>query len=206
MSVTSTPKKGLTRAQISLYWKSFSAACAELGLRSREERENYRKKTMLAAAGKVSLKDLDRTSDFDAVLARFFADAGDYQRAAEASVQDAKRLGFLIKVCCCQLMQLKGGDQQLAWRYLDGILDRSQISHGRNLDNDGYWLDLSFREAHSVFSMLDTHRRRLLRPWRGNLSFSPRLRYSVDGPIFCRYNVDESYYANQPFAVGLSND
>ena len=201
-----TRKNGLTRAQISLYWKTFSAACAELGLRSRAERENYRKKTMLEAAGKVSLKDLNRTSDFDAVLARFFADAGDYQRAAEASVQDAKRLGFLIKVICCQLMQLTGGGQQSAWSYLGGVLDQAKISHGRNLDNGGYWLDLSFREAHSVFSMLDTHRRRLLRRWRGNSSFSPHLRYCIDGPILYRCSVDEDYYANQPFAVGLSND
>ena len=201
-----TRKNGLTQPQISLYWKTFSAACAELGLRSREERENYRKKTMLEAAGKVSLKDLNRTSDFDAVLARFFADAGDYQRAAEASVQDAKRLGFLIKVICCQLMQLTGGGQQSAWSYLGGVLDQAKISHGRNLDNGGYWLDLSFREAHSVFSMLDTHRRRLLRKWSSHLEFSPKYSYRIDGPILYRENVGEHYYVNYPFAVGFSND
>lgn len=199
-----TRKNGLTRAQISLYWKTFSAACAELGLRSREERENYRKKTMLEAAGKVSLKDLNRTSDFDAVLARFFADAGDYQRAAEASVQDAKRLGFLIKVLCIQLMQLKGGDETAARGYLGGLFDQARLSHGRTLDNDGYWLDLSFTNARKVFSMLDTHRRWLLRQWRGSSSFSACLSYRIDGPILVRQDVGEGYYDSIPFAVNLT--
>ena len=197
-------KKGLTKAQIALYWRAFSAACSELGIRSRKECEEYRKKAMLEATGKGSIKELKRTADFDAVLGRFYADAGDFQKAAETAVQDAKRLGFLIKVLCIQLMQLKGGDETAARGYLGGLFDQARLSHGRTLDNDGYWLDLSFTNARKVFSMLDTHRRRLLRQWRGSSSFSTCLSYRIDGPILVRQDVGEGYYDSIPFAVNLT--
>lgn len=197
-------KKGLTKAQIALYWRAFAAACSELGIRSRKECEEYRKKAMLEATGKGSIKELKRAADFDAVLGRFYADAGDFQKAAETAVQDAKRLGFLIKVLCIQLMQLKGGDETAARGYLGGLFDQARLSHGRTLDNDGYWLDLSFTNARKVFSMLDTHRRRLLRQWRGSSSFSACLSYRIDGPILVRQAVGEGYYDSIPFAVNLT--
>ena len=106
MRVKKAKDNGLTNAQVTLFWKAFSAACFSLGIRGKEDREIYRKEVMFSATGKESIKDLNRTTDFDAVLQRFYADANDYQRAAETAVQDAKRLAFLIKVICLQLMQL----------------------------------------------------------------------------------------------------
>ena len=68
---------------------------------------------------------------------------------------------------------------------------------------EGYWLDLTFTNARKVFSMLDIHRRRLLRSWRGNSAFSPRYSYCIDGPILIRQNVGERYYDNLPFTVNF---
>jgi hypothetical protein len=200
-----TKAKGLTQAQISLYWKSFSAACEELGLRGRAERDNYRRAAMLEAVGKASLKDLNRTSDLDAVLSRFHADAGNYSVASDSGEQDVKRMAYLIKVICLQLMQIKGGDLSEARAYLGGILDQARLPNGHNLDDDGYWVDMSPKQAKAVFAMLDTHRRRLLRNWSSRSTFSPTIRYEVDGMVLTRQEVPKNYYATIPFRVNLRN-
>lgn len=201
MSVKSTPKNGLTKAQISLFWRVFSAACRNLGLRGHEETEKYRKNLLLTETGKDSLKALDRTKDFDAVMRRLSVDSGDWQMAAAASIQDEKRLGYLIKVVCIQLMQLKGGDVAVAGDYLGGLLDRANVANGQYLSGEGYWLDLTFQQARKVFTMLDTHRRRLLRPWSPVSKFSPGIRYEVQGPVLIRQEVPAGYYEKIPFRI-----
>lgn len=194
-------KNGLSKAQISLYWRAFSAACSALGLSTKTECEKYRHDVMLEEAGKGSIKDLSKTADFDAVLARFRADAGNYSAASDAGGQDLKRMAYLIKVICLQLMQLKGGDPVEARAYLGGLLDQARIPNGRSLDDDGYWVDMSPAQAKSVFAMLDTHRRRLLRRWSSKSAFSPGIRYEVSGPIVMRAEVDRDYYASVPFRI-----
>lgn len=198
---TINAKTALTQAQISLYWRRFAQACSSLGLTSKEEREQYRLAVMVETTGKKSLRDLNRTNDFDAVLRRFSADSGDYQMAAAASIQDEKRIGYLIKVVCIQLMQLKGGDVASARDYLGGILEQARIPNGRNLDDDSYWLDLTFSQAHKVFMMLDTHRRRLLRPWAKFAAFSPGVRYEIQKQLLIRQEVPRDYYTNIPFTI-----
>ena len=49
--------------------------------------------------------------------------------------------------------------------------------------------------------MLDTHRRRLLRKWQSRSSFSPHIRYEINGPILIRVEVDLGYYDAIPFRV-----
>lgn len=193
--------KPLTKEQISLFWKAFAAACSNLGLTDRQEQEDYRHEVMLVEAGKTSLKELNRTTDLDACLRRFRADAANYADAIDASLQDAKRLAYLIKVICCQIMQLKGGDEASARSYLCGLLDQARIINGRSLDDDGIWLDLDINNAKKVFAMLDTHRRRMLRRWQSSSRFSPRVRYTVDGPIVIREEIPSSYYSAVPFKV-----
>lgn len=191
----------LTKAQVSLYWKAFAAACQNLGITDKAEREEYRRSTMLAACGKSSMKELSKTSDLDAVLSRFHADAGHFEEAINCGDQDKKRWAYLIKVLSLQLMQLKGGDQVEARAYLGGLLDQARLPNGRNLDDDGYWVDLSIADARRVFAMLDTHRRRLLRKWQSLSAFSPHVRYEMNGPIMIRQEVPSDYYANIPFQV-----
>lgn len=191
----------LSKLQVSLYWKAFSAACSNLGLIEKEEREKYRRDVMREASGKSSLKELNRTSDFDAVLSQFRADSGEYSAASDAATQGLSRFGFLIKVLCLQLMQLKGGSPEEARAYLGGLLDQARIPNGRSLDDDGYWVDMPEPKAQAVFAMLDTHRRRLLRRLGAKSAFSPVIRYEVDGPIVIRQEVPRDYYAGIPFVV-----
>ena len=191
----------LSKAQVSLYWKAFSAACSNLGLSGKEECEKYRRAVMREASGKVSLKELNRTSDFDAVLSQFRADSGEYSAASDAATQGLSRFGFLIKVLCLQLMQLKGGSPEEARAYLGGLLDQARIPNGRSLDDDGYWVDMPEAKAQAVFAMLDTHRRRLLRRWSTRATFSPYLRYELMGPVVIRQEVPKNYYADIPFRV-----
>ena len=192
---------GLSKAQMALYWRAFSAACHNLGLTTKAECEQYRHDVMVAETGKGSIKELSKTSDFDAVLARFQADAGCYFAASDAGSQNLTRIAYRIKVLCLQLMQLKGGDPSEAREYLGGLLDQARLPNGRSLDDDGYWVDMSQKQAKAVFAMLDTHRRRLLRRWSARATFSPYIRYELMGPVLIRQEVPKNYYADIPFRV-----
>ena len=46
--------------------------------------------------------------------------------------------------------------------YIGGILDQSGIAPVRS-DGDGYWMNIPSTSLVSVFQMLDTHRRRLVK-------------------------------------------
>ena len=199
-----TGKNGLTERQQAMFWAVFNKACAAQGIFGYADKSEYRHKILKEETGMCSLISLDRTTDFDRVMFRIACDAGDFEQAANFSVSDARRMGYLIKVCCCQLMQLKGGDEADARRYLGGLLDQARVPNGRNLQDNSYWLDCSPSQSHKVFQMLDTHRRRLLRD-RGmrRTTFEPRKRYTVDGPILTCETVSDDYYTSAPFSVVL---
>ncbi len=195
----------ITPPQIRRYWQACHAACQNLGISGSQAVDEYRRSVMQEVCGKTSVKQLDRTADFDAVMSRFYEDAGDYSNASQYLVGDSRRVGYIIKVCAIQLMQLKGSDQREARRYLAGVLDQCRIAHGVQLDTDTYWMDLTFGEAMKVFQILDTHRRRLMRGYSSRqTTFSPCVRYVLSGPILIRQHVPADYYATQPFNVTLS--
>ncbi|MBO7206398.1 MAG: hypothetical protein J6W10_02160 [Kiritimatiellae bacterium] len=191
----------LSKAQVSLYWKAVSAACQNLGIQGKVEREEYRKSVMEATTGKTSIKELSRTGDFDAVISQLRSDAGCFELAIDSADQAKKSWAYLIKVISIQLMQLKGGEPFEARAYLSGLLDQARLPNGRSLDDNGYWVDLSIADAKRVFAMLDTHRRRLLRKWQSRSSFSPHIRYEINGPILIRVEVALGYYDAIPFRV-----
>ena len=200
MPVKSTPKNGITKAQISLFWRAFSAACRNLGLRGHVETEKYRKNLLLKETGKDSLKALDRTKDFDAVMHRLSVDSGDWETAAKFAAGDDYRLGVMIGICCRQIMQLKGVPEgsDAAENYLRGVLRQSRICTVRNAGSS-FWLDVSYGSAQAVFAMLDTHRRRLLtgfsRAYRPFLGFDPTVVYKpYDGGLQLSFN--KSAYAD----------
>ena len=195
--------KVLTPAQQSLYWRMHKKACDALGIFAHAEREEYRKRVMRESTGKEHLELLSRTGDFDAVLRRFSADAGDFDKSGHFAVSEERRLGYLIKVCCLQLMQLKGVAEADARRYLGGVLDQCRIANGVRTDDDSYWLDVPFGQAHKVFMMLDKHRQRLLHLHSGPTTFNPSVRYEVNGPILIRTSVAPNYYAAAPFKVNF---
>lgn len=174
------PATTLTKAQISAYWRAASVAAWTIG----EPLEKYRKKVMLEECGLRSVKDLNRTTDFDRVMARFLADAGDYESAAKYAVGDSLRKAVLIRICCAQVMQLLGvtsGSSQ-ALEYLAGIIRQANLKCGYDT---AFWMDCPPDSLTDLFAMLDTHRRRLLKRLfdgdsaHGFLGFDPSVVYTV---------------------------
>lgn len=201
MPVKSTPKKALTKAQISLFWRAFSAACRNLGLRGHVETEKYRKNLLLKETGKDSLKALNRTKDFDAVMHRLSADAGNWEMAAKFAAGDEYRVAVMINIVCRQIMQLKGVPEgsDAAMNYLKGVLNQSKICTFEKRSDSSFWMDISRDSALSVFAMLDIHRRRLLAGYVHGCEtlkgFDPTIVYKPhDGGI--KFIFDKSAYAD----------
>ena len=195
----------LTPAQIKAFWRAFAAARAAVVPR---DAETWRRKILFEETGKASLRELDRTGDFERVMHRLWSEAGDWEEAARFCTGDADRLGFLIKTCAAQIMQLAGRDESDARRYLEGVLAQSRIVHGTYTASGEFWMDVPLASAAKVFQMLDTHRRRLLREAAPKMAaaFSPKVRYVVDGPIVIRQGVSTQFYADEPLRVEVRKD
>ena len=191
----------ITPKQKAAYWAAFQSACFNMGLSGREEKDYYRHRAMREACGKESINALNTTHDFEAVMHRFYVDAGDFEQAAKYAVADAHRMAMLIKIECCQIMQLTGSSEAEAQRYLGGVLDQSRIANGRHTDTGTYWLDVAPANLTKLLAILDTYRRRLLRRIidRGvvdNLTFFPGHRYTVSP--YTRTPVAAGYYRDLP--------
>ena len=174
--------KGLTRPQIAAYWRAATSAAREAGVPV----DDYRKRVMREECGVTSVKQLNRTHDFDAVMRRFAEDVGDYAMASKYAVADIHRMSVLIRICCEQVLQLKGYPMgsTAARDYLAGVIGQSHIQCSTGPNDPSYWLDISPDSLNAVFAMLDTHRRRLLRrilpPGHSvNLGFDPESFYRM---------------------------
>ena len=179
--------QGLTKPQIAAYFRAANAAARALG----EPLDAYRKRVMKEVCNATSLKQLNRTNDFDAVMTRFAEDAADYQSACHYAVGSGRRLAVLIAAVCEQVMQLKcletaetgaPATTTPAEDYLRMILNRS--GNLRSNQAGGWWLDLSDTNLQAVFAMLDTHRRRLIR----------RLNHSTSGSVPLAFSMDIGYF------------
>ena len=191
----------ITVKQKAAYWAAFQSACFNMGLTGREEKDYYRHRAMREECGNESINDLNATGDYDKVMHRFYVDAGDFEQAAKYAVADIHRVAMLIKIECCQIMQLPGSSDAEAQRYLGGVLDQSRIANGRHTDTGTYWLDVAPDNLTKLLAILDTYRRRLLRRIidRGvvdNLTFFPGHRYTASP--YTRTAVASGYYANLP--------
>jgi len=156
---------GITPAQRSAFFRALQAASIELGHDTPEEREDYRKAVMREETGKEHLAELSRTHDFDACMRRFAADAGDFEAASRFAVADDARKAALVRICCAQVLQLKGcaaGTAEAA-DYLSGIVEQARIPCGRDMLDSSFWMDCNPDHLVTLFQILDTHRRRLLR-------------------------------------------
>ena len=156
----------MTPAQTALFWRQFSAACSALGHTTTADREEYRHAVLREEAGVESMKELADNGAIDRVLARFAADAQDYQAAANYATGGVRRLAALVKDCIVQVLLLADNPADPS-AYLRGILRQSLLMAGRQqllTGGDGdLLLDIDERSIRKVFMMLDTHRRRLLR-------------------------------------------
>ena len=157
--------KTLTPAQRAAFFRALQVACIELGHDTAEAREAYRKTVMREETGKEHLAQLSRTADFDACMRRFATDAGDFEAASRFGVADVARKAALVRICCAQVMQLKGAPAGStdAIDYLSGIVEQVRVPCGRNLIDSSFWLDVNPDSLTVLFQILDTHRRRLLR-------------------------------------------
>ena len=179
--------QGLTKPQIAAYFRAACAAARALG----EPLDAYRKRVMKEVCNATSIKQLNRTSDFDAVMTRFAEDADDYLSACHYAVGSGRRLAVLIAAVCEQVMQLKCLESTAtgaiasatpAEDYLRSILNRS--GNIRKDTAGGWWLDLTYTNLQAVFAMLDTHRRRLIR----------RLNHSTSGSVPLAFSMDIGYF------------
>ena len=190
----------ITPAQRNAFFRAMSAACQNLGLDTQDDRELYRKQVMREECQKEHLAQLSRTTDFDRCMARFANDAGDWQTAIKFASGDAYRMAVIIKICCYQIMQLKGvpSGSDAANQYLAAILERSRIACGTYANDASFWMDVSKDSLLTVFQILDTHRRRLLSAYPsldGMKSFEADIVYTPrPGGITVRW--DKAYYAS----------
>lgn len=175
--------QSLTKPQIAAYFRAAGAAARALG----EPLDDYRKRVMKEVCNATSIKQLNRTNDFDAVMTRFAEDAADYQSACRYAVGSGRRIAVLIGAVCEQVMQLKSLETSAttgeisttapAEAYLRSILSRS--GNLRSDQTGGWWLDLTDSSLQSVFAMLDTHRRRLIRRLNKSTSSSVPISFSM---------------------------
>lgn len=207
----SKPTK-ITQKQRLAFFRACHAACVNLGYSSAEEREEYRKRVMREETGKAHLADLGRTEDFDKVMKRFAADAGDYETACRFAVGDEARKAALIRICCAQVMQLKvapAGSTDAA-DYLSGIVEQARVPCGRNLIDSSFWLDVNPGSLTVLFQILDTHRRRLLQQMldgdtaRVVLGFEPTVRYELLPAGGVRLIYDANAYADLSSSIHIN--
>lgn len=167
----------LSKPQLGLFWRAFQKACVEQKLKTTTEREAYRKAVMLEECSCAHMADLNKTDDFERIMLRLNLDAGDFIAAAEFEGGNERRKAHLVEVCAAQLMQLQGTAEDEALGYVIGVIQQAQFSC--RTDGVMWWLDLIEDQLDSLFAMLDTHRRRLLKAdgWKKGLKFNPKHQY-----------------------------
>ena len=202
----------ITQRQRMAFFRAHHAACVNLGLSTTGEREAYRKRVMREEAGREHLADLGRTADFDKVMKRFAADAGDYETACRFAVGDEARKAALIRICCAQVLQLNGhrtGSEDAA-NYLAGIVEQARVPCGRTLLDSTFWMDISPDTLIVLFQILDTHRRRLLRGLldgrtaRSFLGFDPAAHYELLPGGGVRLIYDAQAYADLSSSIEVN--
>lgn len=207
-----TKQPGLTPAQRSAFFRALSAASIEFGHDTPAAREAYRREVMREETGKEHLAQLSRTKDFDACMRRFAADAGDYEAASRFAIADDARKAALVRICCAQVMQLKGctaGTTEAA-DYLSGIVEQARVPCGRDIHDSSFWMDCAPGSLLTLFQILDTHRRRLLRgildprTARTFIKFDPGIVYQPlpDGGLRIKY-VPRAYSSLESVRVNV---
>lgn len=166
----------LSKAHTNKFWKLFQEACQEslpTGC-DKATKDAWRKKLIFDSTGQTSLTRVRPGQQYERLMAAT-ADMTDNwsERLYWSTCQERKYL-HLIGACVTQIGQIT--QETHAWSYVKGVLKQA------NWPDD--WQDVSSEMLHSVFMMLDTHRRRLLdrAGWAGAkhgqpLGFKPERTY-----------------------------
>jgi len=209
MNAKSRTRNPVTRAQYPKFFTLLRKAALNLGLDTPQEVEDYRHRVMREEAGCDSIKQLNRKSDYDACIKRFAADAGEYLEAIEIGLQETRRRAYVVKVMSVQIMQLKGGDENDARNYLEGIINQAKIPCGVRTTDNSFWMDVSPRSLQNLIQILDTYRRKLLKSNFPDypVKFDDTVRYEIDGSIKTRYTgISSDYYSELPFCVNVRKE
>lgn len=195
--------QGLSQAQLPKFFAMLRRAALNLDLHTTEEVEQYRHQVMREEAGVESVKQMNRTSDYDAVMRRFAADAGDYLDAIDFDAQEQKRRAYVIKVLAIQIMQLKGVEPVESRKYLDGILKQAKLASLVS-NGDTFYLDVTLENLQKALQILATYRRRLLKELRfSGTAFNDTVCYVNDWPIIIVNHVEKGFYEKLPFSVNV---
>ena len=119
-------------------------------------------------------------------MGRILSDCGDYEGACKYINGDERRLVRMIEACADQLMQIMGGFDESADKYIIGIC--KQAGYPVYCNGPTYLMDIAATQLFAVFQMLDTHRRRLIKKeehYTGRLAFDVGASYvRNDGGLF----------------------
>ena len=187
------------------FFANLHKAATALGYTSKEQEEAYYKRVVQEEAHCTSVRLIASQAAFDACLARFAADSGDYQGAVDLETEKLKRTAYVVKVMSCQIMQLKDLGVTNARAYFEGIIKQSRLPVGFHSDGTTFYLDMQQGYLLTVLQILDTHLRKLKKQHfpQFPLSFDDRIRYVRDGGFLMREKCEKHYFANLPFSVNL---
>ena len=152
----------MTEKQMRQYRVAVAMAAAERGLKSKEEIEEYRKAVLLEETGKASSKEVGNGSEYEGLMRRHYADAGQWEMAAMYCGGDEKRFAAMADDCARQIVELKGWKEGDSLHYLRGVLERMGFER-RPTCGDSWWMDYPAATPRTVFLILDTYRRSLVR-------------------------------------------
>ena len=206
----------MTRAQLKTFFRAVSRAASAQGLVGREAVEAYRREVMREEAGADHAADIDPGAGYDRVMYRLAVDGGDWAAASRFATGEERRMAHLVEQCARQVIELKTIEDEPramftpeavaaegdAVAYVVGCLRQAGLLVTQTPAGD-WWADISGAAAFSVFRMLDTHRRRLLKRlgWGGALAFDPASAWLLDGVILTAGTL----YGHQtsPIRVGV---
>lgn len=154
----------MTNKQIRLFFSELRKACSALGIEGKAQRDEYRRRIMWEECHAEHLKDMNGTLDFEHLMLRMASDASDFETASKFSTGESRRIGAMIDDCARQVFELSGyaGDVNARLAYILSILAQSGCRTIRP-KSSVWWMDLGEDKPMRVFSILDTHRRRLIR-------------------------------------------
>lgn len=114
-------------------------------------KEDWRRELNLDTTGHYSTKEMNQTTDFDAVMMELAIMADDYYWINRLSTANERRLRHIIQWFMHDLEYLT--KEQVRWGYIQGICKQAGYSDSL--------LDCPITDLTKVMQMVDTHVRRL---------------------------------------------
>lgn len=187
----------LSDKQQAMFWALWAKAeREELSVKAtRQERDTARRGVMFRACGRISLKDVNPTGDFDRLMYTVASLAGDYQAMAYWVNAGERRTAHMIGECARQIGEIANVPK--GWEYCRSLFVQAGLPPA--------WMDIPDGLLFATFEMLDTHRRRLLKRdhgWKGKLLCQP-LGFNPNR-IYIRSGLTVSYYDPLPVVAPSS--